>query len=147
VKKPSRHSTCSANSTAGIGISGYAVRPPEAHRGKPRRPKIIADLNGQEVKLVKMQLAFPCYRHDNVEEKFLVWRDRFRASPGPESRIRARPSLFVVPCGVEHHTAAEEAEAEVIPLDPVGVANTGTSSTKGSPPRPARGFHLQSVPL
>ena len=42
------------------------------------RPKIVAELNGQESKLVKVQGTFPWHRHDEVEEMFLVWRGRFR---------------------------------------------------------------------
>ena len=42
------------------------------------QPKIVADLNGQEVKLVKVKGTFPWHHHDDVEEMFLVWRGRFR---------------------------------------------------------------------
>ena len=42
------------------------------------QPKIIAELNGQEVKLVKVQGTFPWHHHDDVDELFLVWRGRFR---------------------------------------------------------------------
>jgi mannose-6-phosphate isomerase-like protein (cupin superfamily) len=42
------------------------------------QPKIVAELNGQEVKLVKVQGTFPWHHHDDVEEMFLVWRGRFR---------------------------------------------------------------------
>jgi len=75
------------------------------------QPKIVAELNGQELKLVKVQRTFPWHHHDNVEEMFLVWRGRFRVEfrdrivePGPGE-------LVVVPRGVEHRTAADE-EAE-----------------------------------
>src|SRR5690242_10161066 len=37
------------------------------------QPKIVAELNGQELKLVKVQGTFPWHRHDDVEEMFLVW--------------------------------------------------------------------------
>ena len=42
------------------------------------QPKIVAELNGQEVKLVKVQGTFPWHHHDDAEEILLVWRGRFR---------------------------------------------------------------------
>ena len=42
------------------------------------RPKVVAALNGQEVKLVKVQGVFPWHRHAAAEEMFLVWRGTFR---------------------------------------------------------------------
>ena len=47
------------------------------------QPKIVAELNGQEVKLVKVQGTFPWHHHDDVEEMFLVWRGRFRVEFRP----------------------------------------------------------------
>jgi hypothetical protein len=41
------------------------------------RPKTIAALNGQEVKLVKVQGEFPWHHHDHEDEFFMVWRGRF----------------------------------------------------------------------
>jgi mannose-6-phosphate isomerase-like protein (cupin superfamily) len=42
------------------------------------QPKIVAELNRQEVKLVQVQGTFPWHHHNDVEEMFLVWRGRFR---------------------------------------------------------------------
>lgn len=88
------------------------------------RPKVVAELNGQEVKLVKVQGVFPWHHHDSADEMFMVWRGRFRV----EFRDRAvemGPGQFVVvPRGVEHRTAAEE-EAEVLVFEPAEVLNTG----------------------
>ena len=38
------------------------------------RPKVVAELNGQEVKLVKFQGPFVWHKHDDADEMFLVWR-------------------------------------------------------------------------
>jgi quercetin dioxygenase-like cupin family protein len=88
------------------------------------RPKIAAQLNGQDVRLVKVQGEFPWHSHAEAEEMFLVWRGAFRV----EFRDRVetlRPGQFlVVPRGVEHRTAADE-EAEVIIFEPSEVVNTG----------------------
>ena len=88
------------------------------------QPKIVAELNGHEVKLVKVQGTFPWHYHDGVEEMFLVWRGRFRVE-FRDRIVELEPGeLVVVPRGVEHRTAADE-EAEVILLEPAGTLNTG----------------------
>jgi len=88
------------------------------------QPKIVAELNGQEVKLVKVRGTFPWHRHDDAEEMFLVWRGRFRVEFRDRIVELAPGELLIVPGGVEHRTAADE-EAEVILLEPAGVVNTG----------------------
>jgi mannose-6-phosphate isomerase-like protein (cupin superfamily) len=88
------------------------------------QPKIIAELNGQEVKLVKAQGTFPWHHHDDVEEMFLVWRGRFRVEFRDRVVELGPGEMVVVPRGVEHRTAADD-EAEVILLEPSGVVNTG----------------------
>ena len=42
------------------------------------RPKIVGELNGQEVKLVKFQGEFVWHQHEDADEMFLVWRGRMR---------------------------------------------------------------------
>jgi hypothetical protein len=42
------------------------------------RPKVVASLNGQEVKVVKVKGSFPWHHHDKEEEMFLVWKGKFR---------------------------------------------------------------------
>ena len=88
------------------------------------RPKIIARLNDQEVKIVKVQGEFPWHHHESEDEFFLVWKGRFRV----EFRDRVVEMLpgecLVVPRGVEHRTCADE-EAEIVLFEPAGVVNTG----------------------
>ncbi len=88
------------------------------------RPKRVARLNGQDVRVAKVQGVFPWHRHTEADEMFLVWKGRFRV----EFRDRAvelEPGGFlVVPRGVEHRTAADE-EAEILIFEPSGVVNTG----------------------
>ena len=88
------------------------------------RPKVIASLNGQEVKLVKVQGVFPWHHHDEVDEMFLVWRGRFRVEYRDRIVELGPGECTIVPRGVEHRTAADE-EAEVILFEPVDVRNTG----------------------
>lgn len=88
------------------------------------RPKTIAELNGQEVKLVKVRGTFPWHHHDSEDEMFLVWRGSFRVEFRDHIVELGPGELIVVPHGVEHRTAADE-EAEVIIFEPCGVRNTG----------------------
>jgi len=88
------------------------------------RPKSVAELNGQEVKLVKVQGVFPWHHHDREDEMFLVWRGRFRVEFRDRIVDMGPGEFVVVPHGVEHRTAADE-EAEVIIFEPVAVRNTG----------------------
>jgi mannose-6-phosphate isomerase-like protein (cupin superfamily) len=88
------------------------------------RPKIIGALNGQEVKIVKVQGVFPWHHHDDLEEMFLVWRGRFRVEFRDHVVEMGPGEYVIVPRGVEHRTAADE-EAEILLFEPAGTANTG----------------------
>ena len=92
------------------------------------RPHAVASLNGQELKVVKVQGVFPWHRHADCEEMFLVWRGRFRVEFRDGSIELAAGEFAVVPRGVEHRTAADE-EAEVLVFEPGGVVNTGDAPT------------------
>ena len=88
------------------------------------RPKIIAALNGQEVKLVKVQGEFPWHHHDNEDEFFLVWKGSFRVEFRDRVVTLKPGECVVVPRGVEHRTAADE-ETEVLVFEPAATRNTG----------------------
>jgi len=88
------------------------------------RPKVIASLNGQEVKLIKALGEFPWHHHDNEDEFFMVWKGNFRVEFRDQVVIMGPGECVVVPRGVEHRTCADE-EAEVLCFEPQGVLNTG----------------------
>jgi mannose-6-phosphate isomerase-like protein (cupin superfamily) len=88
------------------------------------RPKVVAALNGQEVKLVKVQGTFPWHHHDAVDEFFLVWKGRFRVEFRDRTVELGPGEGVVVPRGVEHRTAAD-AEAGVLVFEPAATRNTG----------------------
>ncbi len=88
------------------------------------RPKVVAALNGQELKLVKFAGAFPWHHHEHEDELFLVWKGRM-AVEFRDQRIELGPGdLCVVPRGVEHRTVADT-EAEVLIFEPAATRNTG----------------------
>lgn len=88
------------------------------------RPKIAAQLNGQDVRLVKTQGVFPWHSHADAEEMFLCFRGRFRVE-FRDRVVELEPGqMVVVPRGVEHRTASDE-EAHVLIFEPSEVVNTG----------------------
>ncbi len=88
------------------------------------RPRVAAQLNGQDVRLVKVQGVFPWHSHPDAEEMFLVWKGRFRVEFRDRIETLGPGQFIVVPRGVEHRTAADE-EAEVMIFEPSEVINTG----------------------
>ena len=88
------------------------------------RPKVVAELNGQELKLVKVAGVFPWHRHEQEDELFLVWRGQMTIE-FRDRRVTLQAGEFcVVPRGVEHRTMAD-AEAEVLVFEPAETRNTG----------------------
>lgn len=92
------------------------------------RPRVAAQLNGQDVRLVKVQGVFPWHSHADAEEMFLVWKGRFRVEFRDRIETLGPGQFIVVPRGVEHRTAADE-EAEVMIFEPSEVINTGDAPT------------------
>jgi mannose-6-phosphate isomerase-like protein (cupin superfamily) len=89
-------------------------------------PRIVAELNGQHVKLVKFQGPFVWHQHDDEDELFLVVKGRFRM----EFRDRAvwieEGEFLVVPRGVEHRPVADD-EVHVLLFEPASTINTGNA--------------------
>ena len=88
------------------------------------RPKVIAELNGQEVKLVKVCGVFPWHHHEQEDELFLVWRGQMVVEFRDRRVVLNPGELCKVPRGVEHRTLAET-EAEVLVFEPAETRNTG----------------------
>jgi len=88
------------------------------------RPKVVAALNGQEVKVVKVQGTFPWHHHETEDELFLVWKGFFRIEFRDRVVDLGPGEGLVVPRGVEHRTLADH-DAEVVVFEPAGTRNTG----------------------
>jgi mannose-6-phosphate isomerase-like protein (cupin superfamily) len=88
------------------------------------RPKTIAALNGQEIKLIKVEGEFPWHMHEAEDEFFLVWKGRFRVEFRDRILDMGPGDCCVVPRGTEHRTAADQ-EAEILCFEPANVRNTG----------------------
>ncbi len=88
------------------------------------RPHVIAELNGQEVKLVKLRGPFLWHHHDGEDELFLVVKGTLRMEFRDRNVEVGEGECIVVPKGVEHRPVADD-EAHVLLFEPVGVRNTG----------------------
>ena len=88
------------------------------------RPKVIAELNGQEVKLVKVKGEFVWHHHDAEDELFLVHKGHLRMEFRDRVVELGPGECLVVPHGVEHRPVAPE-EVELVLFEPSGVKNTG----------------------
>jgi mannose-6-phosphate isomerase-like protein (cupin superfamily) len=84
---------------------------------------IIAELNGQQVKLVKFKGPFVWYRYETQDKLFLVILGKFIMQFRDRNVLLSRGELLVVPMGIEHCPLAEE-EAWVMVIEPAGTANT-----------------------
>jgi mannose-6-phosphate isomerase-like protein (cupin superfamily) len=100
-------------------------------------PRIVAELNGQHVKLAKLEGDFVWHAHEHEDEMFLVVRGaldiRFR-----DRTVRLTEGQFlVVPRGVEHCPYAEE-EVHVLLFEPAGTVNTGDAGGERTVEAPER---------
>lgn len=97
-------------------------------------PRIVGELNGQLLKLVKFQGPFTWHHHENEDEMFLVVKGRFLMEyrEGGEAEADAdhqevwleEGEFIVVPRGVEHRPVAAE-EVAVLLFEPASTLNTG----------------------
>ena len=87
-------------------------------------PKVIAELNDYQIKLVKLQGAFVWHQHDDTDELFLVVKGSMKIAFEDETVELHEGELYVVPKGVAHRPSAEE-ECQVLLIEPRGVVNTG----------------------
>jgi mannose-6-phosphate isomerase-like protein (cupin superfamily) len=92
------------------------------------KPRVAAELNGQQVKFVKFDSEFVFHHHDHEDEMFLVVKGRFRMEfrdhhNHPDQWIE-EGEFIVVPRGVEHRPVATE-ECWVVLFEPATTLNTG----------------------
>lgn len=88
------------------------------------RPKVVGELNGQEVKIVKFQGEFPWHHHENEDEMFMSLKGNFRVEFRDKTVELTEGEFIIVPRGVEHRPVADE-EVEVLLFEPAHVLNTG----------------------
>jgi mannose-6-phosphate isomerase-like protein (cupin superfamily) len=87
-------------------------------------PKIVGELNGQMVKLVKFKGPFVWHHHDHEDELFYVVKGNFDME-FEDKKVTIREGEFIiVPRGIEHRPNAQD-ECEVMLFEPGTTLNTG----------------------
>lgn len=87
-------------------------------------PKVVGELNGQQVKLAKLQGEFVWHHHDHEDELFLVVQGRLRMEFRTHQVVLEPGEFLIVPAGVEHRPVAEE-EVHLVLFEPASTLNTG----------------------
>jgi mannose-6-phosphate isomerase-like protein (cupin superfamily) len=88
------------------------------------QPRIVGELNGQHVKVVKFQGEFVWHHHEHEDEMFLVVKGAMTMHLRDRDVELGEGEFIVIPRGVEHKPAAAE-EAHVLLFEPASTLNTG----------------------
>jgi mannose-6-phosphate isomerase-like protein (cupin superfamily) len=91
-------------------------------------PRIVGEVNGQQVKLVKFRGSFVWHRHEREDELFFVVKGRFRMEFRDRAIDLGEGEFLIVPKGVEHRPVAE-VEVHVMLFEPASTINTGNVET------------------
>ena len=91
-------------------------------------PKVIAEINDYQFKLVKIKDDFEWHSHNDTDEAFLVIKGSMRIDFKHDSISLSDGEMVVVPKGVEHKPYAQK-ECSVMIIEPRGVTNTGEKKT------------------
>lgn len=92
------------------------------------QPRVVAQFNGHDVMVAKVQGEFVWHRHDDTDDFFLVLRGRLVIELR-DGQVELGPGeLHVVPRGVEHRPVARE-EVHLLLIERAGTPNTGDPDT------------------
>lgn len=89
-------------------------------------PKIVGELNGQQVKLVKLKGEFVWHKHDDEDELFYVITGVLNMEFREKTVVINPGEFIIVPRGVEHRPVASE-EVELMLFEPASTLNTGNT--------------------
>lgn len=92
-------------------------------------PKIVGELNGQQVKLVKLKGEFVWHKHDVEDELFLVISGILRMEFRDRTEMIGPGEFIIVPKGVEHKPVADSDEVSVMLFEPASTLNTGDAES------------------
>jgi len=92
------------------------------------QPKVIAEMNDYQFKVVKLQGDFVWHEHKDTDETFIVLDGKLRIDFRDGAVEIAAGEMYVVPKGVEHKPSAEK-EVKLLLIEPRGVLNTGDLPT------------------
>lgn len=92
-------------------------------------PRVVAELNGQHVKVAKFLGEFDWHSHANEDELFWVQRGELEIHLRERIVTLGTGEFFVVPRGVEHKPVAKQ-ECQVVLFEPAATINTGDQVTE-----------------
>jgi mannose-6-phosphate isomerase-like protein (cupin superfamily) len=90
-------------------------------------PKIVGELNGQHVKLVKFKGEFVWHHHENEDELFYVVKGSFDMHLRDRIITVKEGEFLIMPRGVEHKPVADS-EVEIMLFEPAATLNTGNAT-------------------
>ena len=91
-------------------------------------PKVVADFNGHDVMVVKVNGEFSWHSHADTDDFFMVLSGRLTIQMRDGDVVLEPGELYVVPKGIEHCPKADE-ETHLLLIEPVGTPNTGDQAT------------------
>lgn len=92
-------------------------------------PRIVGELNGQHVKLVKFRGEFVWHQHEAEDEMFLLIEGAFTMELRDKNVYLEKGDFIIIPRGVEHRPVANE-EVHVMLFEPASTVNTGNTPTE-----------------
>jgi len=92
-------------------------------------PRVIAEMNDYQFKLVKVQGEFVWHSHAETDETFIVLEGELTIEFRDGQVNLKSGEMFVVPKGMEHKPMAEN-ECKIMVIEPVGVVNTGKTDSQ-----------------
>jgi mannose-6-phosphate isomerase-like protein (cupin superfamily) len=87
-------------------------------------PKLIGELNGQQIKIAKLQGEFVWHHHEAEDEFFMVIEGRMTIKLPDQEIELGEGEFLIVPRGVEHKPVAKD-QAQIMMFEPAGTLNTG----------------------
>ena len=96
-------------------------------------PKVIAEMNDYQFKLVKIEKDVIWHKHDETDEVFIVMEGKIFIEFEDEVVEINEGEMIVVPKGVKHKPYAEK-EAKIMLIEPRGIVNTGERENKLTAP-------------
>ena len=97
------------------------------------QPKVVAEMNDYQFKLVKLHGDFIWHQHSDTDEVFLVIEGNLRIDFRDGAVHLSAGEMFVVPKGKEHKPYAEK-EVKLLLIEPRGVKNTGGEASERTAP-------------
>lgn len=91
-------------------------------------PRIVGELNGQQVKLVKVKGEFVWHHHEHEDEMFLVIKGSFTMQLRDRDIHLQKNDFIIIPRNTEHRPVAEN-EVEIMLFEPAGTLNTGNKQS------------------